>query len=383
MSLATIPAAPSSPGVVDFAVPEIVRVRTHDARGTDLAAVARDVGSPVSTGAEPPHVVVRFVDELSPAQLRLVDGGTMGYADDGVYFMDSSGGTALARVSQGAEWGEAVIVCRRGAGRVPLLSAAVDLTALSRGWAPLHGSAWTTRDGAGVLVTGWANSGKTGALLAACERGATPVGDDRILLSGDGASMVGVGRPIVVKAWHLAQLRIPGLGARPVRRMLARAVPTLDALSEYFVSRRPGGGVTLTRFAGKVLGRLRESSVLLDPNQVGRSTPAARTRTDVLIILETHRRRAVVAEAADPNNVANRIAAQVEAELLPTLRAQLAFKYAFPGRGWADIGRAPEVAEGILGEATRRIPTYVVRHPYPCSLRELDEVITGVVSSLP
>jgi hypothetical protein len=235
-----------------------------------------------------------------------------------------------------------------------------------------------------VLVTGWAHSGKTGALIAACEAGGTPVGDDRILLSRDGASMVGLGRPVVVKDWHLAQLRLPALGARPVRRLLAKAAPTLDALSKRLTSRRPEGEGHLILSAAKVLRRLRqELSIELDLHPEGGAMPAAYARPDVLIILETHHDQAVVSEPADPRTVANRVAAHVEAELTTALRAQLAFKYAFPRRGWRDVGRAPEVAESILNDATRGMSTYLVRHPYPCSLRKLDEVITGVASSLP
>ncbi len=301
----------------------------------------------------------------------------MGYGDDAVYFLDSSDHQPLALVAQGERWGEARIVCRRGVGKVPFLSAAVDLAALSRGWAPLHASAWVTREGTSVLVTGWAHSGKTGALLAACEGGARPVGDDRILLSRDGSRVVGLGRAIVVKDWHLAQLRIPALGARPVRRALAKVAPVLDALTDRLASRRSRRARGATRSAAKALGRLRgKLSVEVD------ATATDEARPDVLVILETHRESSVTSEPVDPRTVAGRIAAQVEAELLPTLRAQLAFKYAFPGRGWRDVSRAPEMAESILNEATRGLPTYLVRHPYPCSLSELDRVIAGVAASV-
>jgi hypothetical protein len=362
--------------VVDFGVRGILRVRTHDASAADLLAVARDIGRPQTIGDDSPQVVVRFVDEISSSPLHLVDGGTMGYGEGGVYFLEPPSPRPLALVSQGERWGEALIVCRKGLGRIPLLSAAVDLAALSRGWAPLHGSAWITREGTSVLVAGWAHSGKTGALLAACERGAKPVGDDRILLSRDGSRVIGLGRPIVVKDWHLAQLRLSALGARRVRRALAKATPVLDGLADRLASRRSDRGRGVIRSAAKVIGRLRgKLSVELDASATDEAGP------DVLVILETHRQSTVTSEPVDPRTVASSIAAQIEAELLPTLRAQLAFKYAFGGRGWSDVGRAPEMAEGILKDATRGLPTYLVRHPYPCSLEELDRVIADLAAS--
>jgi hypothetical protein len=186
--------------------------------------------------------------------------------------------------------------------------------------------------------------------------------------------MVGTGRPIGVKDWHMAQLRLPALGDRPLRRTLARAGPALDGLRV----RSPGG---MSGLPAKALGRLRRAlSTELPPERL--STPAVGARPDVLFILETHRHPHVVAEPVDPDGVARRVAAQTEAELLPALRAQLPFKYALPQVGWQNVGRAPELTRAILEEATAGIPAYLVRHPYPCSLHELDGVLTGVLEQM-
>jgi hypothetical protein len=36
-------------------------------------------------------VSIRFVEALAPTRLRMLDGGTMGYDEDGVYFLDPPG----------------------------------------------------------------------------------------------------------------------------------------------------------------------------------------------------------------------------------------------------------------------------------------------------
>lgn len=347
--------------VVDFEVEGVVRVRTHGGGPTDLAALRRDVGDPVRTTAQPIEVTVHFVDEVPHADVRLLDGGSMGYGDDGVYFFPRFGQAPIARVSQGGSWGEACIVCRRGVGRIPSLSSAVDLAALSRGWAPVHGSAWVTPEGVGVLVSGWARSGKTGALLAACEGGAIPVGDDRILIAGDGSSMMGLGRPVEVKDWHLARLRLPAAGRRTVRRILAYGSSALNVPFE----------------------RARRAlSVELDlADLAGGTGVASSARPDVLVILETHRSPSVVWEPAEERTVATRVAAQTEVDLIPLLRAQACFKYAQPARGWTDVEEAPGRTLALLRGATRSMSAFVVRHPYPCSLTELHRVIAGLARS--
>jgi hypothetical protein len=318
-------------------------------------------------------VNIRFVEALAPTRLRMLDGETMGYDEDGVYFLDRWGGTPIARVSQGERWGEADIVCSRAPGRVPYLSAALDLAALASGLAPIHGSAWVTREGRGVLVSGWAHTGKTGALLAACEAGAAPVGDDRVFLAPD-RSMIGTGRPIGVKAWHMAQLRLPALAARPLRRTLAKAVASAGAF--------PGGSIPRgSGLAARALGRLRRTfDEELPPERLGAAPASA--RADVLIVLETHRLAAIDVERADPSRVAGLVAAQTEAELTAELGAQPAFKYVLGDAGWRDVEQAPSMALSILREVAPGIPSYVVRHPYPCSLRELVGAIDRILAEL-
>jgi hypothetical protein len=375
--------APSA--VADFEVPGVLYVRAHDASSDDLAAVARHVGPPRTPTRERADVTVRFVDELSPASLRILDGGAMGYDDERVYFLEANGHRVLAGVTLGEQWGEALIVCRSGLRRVPFLSAAVDFAALARGWAPVHGSAWVTREGTGVVVAGWAHSGKTGALLEACEAGATPVGDDRVLLSHDGSRMIGLGRPVEVKNWHLAQLALPALGGRPLRRAVAKVTSALAARRSLSLGHASGTERAGTRLASKVLDRvLASSSIELDLQRLRSSaTLTEAPRPDVLVILETHGHASVVAELAEAPTVPSRLAAQMTVELMPALRAQLSFEYARPGGGWRDAGRAPHVAQEVLTEATRGVPAYLVRHPYPCSLRELGDVIREAVAAAP
>jgi hypothetical protein len=322
-------------------------------------------------------MVLRFVDDLAPEALRLLDAGRVGYGPDGVYVLEPATGRPLARVSQKTSWGSGSIECTRGVARVPLLSAAVGLAALASGWAPLHAAAWTTRDGVRVLASGWPGSGKTGALLAACENGATPIGDDRVLLSRNGQAMAGLGSPVEIKHWHLAQLRLPLLGASRGRRSLARVTYALDTALDRRLS-------ALSRTMHKALRRLgRVANTELDVVELGAPRDGrARGGPHVLLLLEAHSRDSVAAEPADPGSVPARLAAHAAAELAPALRIQRALDYVSPGDGWRDVHRSPDVARGILESAVHGVPAWLVRHPYPCSLRDLHAVISRVVAEV-
>jgi hypothetical protein len=359
----------------------ILRVVLHDAEPSDLRAVAREVGDPVTvekTGsAHVPRLDVSFVDRVSGRNLRLLDGGTFGYTGDGLYALGGRG-SPRAWIQQGEAWGSASVVCARGARWVPFLSGALDLAAVAGDWTPLHASAWVTPDGIGVIASGWSHSGKTGALLAACEHGARPIGDDRVLLAGDGSVMVGLGRPVQIKDWHIAQLPRIRATVGTTRAALARA--------GYAIARRRTANAESSwgRLAGRALAKARDLlGVERDLNvDVGGSERRPSARPRLILLMEAHGDERIVAEPADPDSVAARLAAHMQAELVPHLRGQLAYEYANPGQGWRDVDQAPHFVARILERAVRGLPAWIVRHPYPCSLHEMHEVTSELAASV-
>ncbi|MGI9645024.1 MAG: hypothetical protein ACR2O6_06925, partial [Ilumatobacteraceae bacterium] len=119
----------------------------------------------------------------------------------------------------------------------------LNVLLLDVGVLPLHASAFVW-DGWSVGITGTAHSGKTGALLAAVEQGATPLGDDCVWRAPDGG-LHGITVPVEVRLGYVREL--PQLGARlpagAVRRARAyeAAAGVLDrplpALSRKFARR--------------------------------------------------------------------------------------------------------------------------------------------------
>lgn len=86
----------------------------------------------------------------------------------------------------------------------------LNVLLLDVGVIPLHASAFAW-DGLAVGVTGAAHSGKTGALLAAVDRGATPLGDECVWCTSDGG-LHGITLPVEVRLDYAREL--PRLGAR-------------------------------------------------------------------------------------------------------------------------------------------------------------------------
>ena len=357
-----------------------LRVVVRDGRSEDLGAVTRDAGPPSALAAETPirmpRLEISFVDHLATSALRLLDGGSVGYAGSGLYTLAASGSPESC-IEQGTAWGSGSIVCTRGLRKIPFLSAAIDLAALRGELAPLHASAWVTPEGVGVIASGWAHSGKTGALLAACEHGARPIGDDRVLLSTDGSRMLGCGGLVEAKDWHVAQLPRLRSTLGSSRGILAKAGYAL-------ASRRAGGGRSgWGRLFDRALTKARSyTNVEIDLSSGEGAEARSSARPQVLLLMEMHDDDRIVAEPADPDSVATRLAAHARAEMLAVLRAQLAYEYAHPGGGWRNVEEAPRMTAEILERAVRGISAWIVRHPYPCSLERLHEVTSEIAGSV-
>ena len=175
----------------DFDVQGVARVRTRDARPSDLAALARHLGQGVRPLAGDPDVVVCFVDELTPRVLEHIE-GNVAFGDDGVYALGRESGRPLAHLRLSEPWGSALIVCRRGLGGVPLLSTAFDLAALHHEWIPLRAQTWNVSGAHVLVVPGRWSRHEPKWSLADCLQ---PVPEGRILLSPDGRTVARMGKP--------------------------------------------------------------------------------------------------------------------------------------------------------------------------------------------
>jgi len=312
------PALPAPPLAqqADFDVQGVVRVRTRDAWPADLAAVARHLGSATKPLVGDPDVIVCFVDELTPHVLEHVE-DDIAFGDDGVYVLGRWSGRPLAHMRLSEPWGSALIVCRRGLGRVPLLATAIDLAALHHQWIPLRAQTWQL-NGTNVLVVPGRSSraGTHGAQTtqADCLR---PVPEGRLLLSPDGRSTAHMGKATPIVGGTVRE-EWDGPSGRP------------DAI------------------------------VVLEPHD----------RSDLTEI---------TVERIDSEAAAGRIAAAVVGETRASLAQRDVKAGQLAGRGWISARRAPGVATRLLREATRWKPCYAIRHPATCSEEAITEAIARLL----
>ena len=316
--------------------PALPRVRLAGACPADVSAVRRQLG-PVDDAGDP-GVVVTFVDGLasgSPAELS-VEGPA----------------------------GPWRLTCRRGLGRVPFLVEAVRLACLGAGVLPLHAAAFSV-DGAGVAVTGWTGSGKTGALLAFLSGGASHIAAEWVLIE-DGQGLRGIAQPVRVRDWHLRQL--PGLWSRLPRGDRARLRLLRAATGTDGPARR------------RIEGRLQ---VDLAPNRLPGPEGGAEPGLRRLFVVEAAAAATPEVRRLDPAEAAERVVSVLEHDLLGVraecLRARC--------RGRPELGAVVDDMEErqrrLVGRSLAGHEVLLVRHRHRGSLAALHAAMRPHVQAGP
>lgn len=370
-------AAPSSGGLaaVDYDLHGLVRVRLVDAAPGDTAAVDRQLGPIRAPVGGEPDLVVRFVERLATERLRYLGAGEAAFTDDAFLLLRSKyKAPARVRLPLADIGGHCEIVCERGLPAVPLLVPIVNLTVLAKGALPLHASAFV-HEGTGVVATGWSKGGKTEALLAFTAKGARYVGDEWVYVSHDGSRVYGIPEPIRLWDWHLRQL--------PAARALVtggdRARLRILRLGLLLGERLAGGGAL-----GRPLRAFHRARPLLErqlhvdvaPERLFPGATAGEAPFDRLFFVMSHESPEVVVEAADPLDVARRMAHSLRYERLDLAACYAMYRFAFPDRESPIFELAEERERRALETAFAGKPTFLVRHPYPVSIPELFDAMS-------
>jgi hypothetical protein len=366
---------PRRPARVDFDLHGLAGIRLVGASPSDAAAVRRQLGPLQGNLAHEPDIVIRFVDRLvASSRLSYLGVDEAGFTDEAFVVLRSKhkapAKVAIDFTQVGAR---TEIICERGLPAVPLLIPILNLTVLAKGALPLHASAFV-HQGTGVLATGWSKGGKTEALLAFVAQGAEYVGDEWVYVPGDGARIFGIPEPIRLWRWHLRQLpqyqRLIGASARARLR-------AIDLLIASERSVRGLGSQTLIRGFSRLTPLLkRQLYVDVDPQRLFGGIGALSGPFDRLFFLVSHEAPKLTVEPIDPLDIAHRMVFSLQHERLDLMAAYLKFRFAFPEAINPLIEEAEELQRKALARAFADKPAYVVRHPYPVSLRALFEAMS-------
>ena len=365
---------------IDYDLHGVVGIRLVDATPADARAVARQLGPLRRPLGRPPDIVIRFVDGLTiSSPIRYLGADTAAFTDDAFLVLRSKHkAKARVRIPFERVGGHCEIVCESGLPAIPLLIPIVNLTALQRGVAPLHASAFVFRD-TGVLVTGWSKGGKTEALLAFMARGATYLGDEWIYVDPYAGQMFGIPQPIRLWDWHLAQCqsyaaRI-GWAKRARLRTIGAAVTAGGRLAD---ARWPGGQ------PGSAVGRLnalmkQQAYVDVAPERLFGPCTNGTAPIDRVFLLASRAAPGMDVEAIDAADVARRMVYSVLYELAPFMSYYLMARFAFPFAANERLDAVEDDLRTALRRGLQGRPAHVVYHPYPLCLATLFDTMLPLV----
>lgn len=372
---------PETQEPIDYDIHGVVGVRLLDCPPAEAAAVARKFACLRRPLLRNPDIVVRFVKHLETPGLTHLGLGQYAFTDDDFFLIadKTAAKTKISFEQVGSRSCE--IVCESGTPIVALLTILINLTALRKNYVSLHASAFSYR-GVGVLIAGWKKGGKTESLLAFAAKGVRYIGDEWILLSGDGTKMLGIPGVIPLWDWHFKYLPHLRRQVPAQDRLLFAAVRGLDKLQRGLPNGRLGNLLPI-RFLRDALPPLKRRLNVALGAEVIFSSPlgSLAARPDKIILAMSHTARDIRIEPADPMHLAACMSASVQFEQLGFFKHYLAFKFAFPERRADFMETVAERQHAILRRALAGKESYVVSHPYPVPLTDLSAHMVPVLGA--
>lgn len=355
---------------IDFHLHNLVTIRLIDAGPADVAAVRRQIGLPGVTAQESspaPDITIRYTGELATPGLRYVGLEDAAYTEDAFYVLRGKNKRPVKIQIPFAEIGRpCTLVAEHNAGPLPLLTAIVNLTALSKGALPLHAAAFCYQEH-GVLATGWSKGGKTETLLGFMARGATFVGDEWVYLSADGTQMFGLPEPVRIWDWHLSEM--PAYRERLSWKQRARldvlrpAVALADRAAEQ-------DGNSLLRRARPLLRR--QHGLNIAPQRLfGADRVRASGPLEKVFFVVSAEAPEVAVEPGDADDVAARMLFSLLEEQMPLLAYYWKYRFAFPGRPNELLETLEQRQAAALQRVLAGKELYTVTHPYPAPIPAL------------
>jgi len=371
------------PGKVDFDIHGLVGIRLIDPSPSDLSAACKLLGCPSRLPLTAPDITVRFVENLPVRGIRLLGTEQDAFTDDGFFLLEEGTRRIKAGIPFDRIGGPCEIVCRSRLGSVPLLIPIVSLTAMKRECIPVHASA-VVYNGVGILMAGWAHCGKTAALLGFASKGAEYVGEEWVLLSGNGQRMQGLVRPLELSHRHVASLPHVRSAVSLINRCAFHGIGVLDGLRKMISGERTRSSLvfrTLQKASAAVEDRLRPSvapsAIFLDRIR------SAGAQVDKIFLFLSHEDHKIEVEPIAPFEMARRLAFLVQHELTPLLRHYAAYRFEFPGQRNELIENVAGYSFGMLSRALKGKETYIVRLPYPHAFPELYKTIQPLCNPRP
>jgi len=222
---------------------------------------------------------------------------------------------------------------------------------------------------------GWSGSGKTTALLGFASKGAEFIGEEWVLLSGDGQMMCGLPRKIELSPSHLET--VPDV-RRAIKRQRRWAFEGLGHLARMqgILGEKINGAFPASVLQRAISAVQRRVLPKVSPQAIfGSRVDSLIAKPEKLFLLISHDDPWVQVEQTPPIEMARRVAHLSQYEQIRFMNHYLSFKFAFPEVKNSFVEQSPTYQYGVLSRALMGMETYTVHHPHPLPFSALYEAI--------
>ena len=340
-----------------------------DPSKSDLNILNGHLGSFEKNLNREPDLIFRFKEKLELPSFTYLGLDSAAFTDDSFYVLSSKENLKI-KIPFETIGDTSEFLVESGFYDIPWLFDIINLTFLKKNYIPMHATAFEF-EGIGFLVSGWSKGGKTEALLAFANHGASYVGDEWIIISGDGKKMYGIPVPICIWEWQFKNIPklLPKIGLQ--RKALYKAIHFLDFIHKSL--KKAGLGKS---FPSMILNKAmppfkRQLNIRVSPDKLFNDQQLKSAGIDKIILSFSHSASTFRLETGKTADIAKQIFTSNSFEQIPFLELYKTYKFAFPNHTNSFLDNIDEHQYSLLKNALDGKETYLLHHPYPFKFEDL------------
>ncbi len=351
--------------ILDFNIQGIVGIRFINPSPSDEKIIRYQLGLSPSPLTEEPDICIKFISHMEIQGLKYLGLNNTGFTDEAFYVLISSHQRIKMQIPFDKVGYKCEIICESGLNAIPLLNYIINLTFLNKGYLPIHGAAFVYNN-TGILVTGWASSGKTEALLSFSLKGAHFIGDEWVFISKTGDKIFAVPIPISIKKWQFKYLKPVLLEISIRKRFLFTSIRILQNFNHFFMSERWKKKFPFDLLTQSLPLLERQLKIWVSPADYFKGELQNKYFIpEIIFLIIMHDQDDVIVEPASLDYVIQKIVQTNQYELLHFLKYYHAFKFAFPNKINPILENLESYQKALIEQIFFNKKIFKVYRPYP------------------
>jgi hypothetical protein len=357
--------------VYEYDIYGIVGISILNASESDLKLISNHFHEFEKELDREPDITIKFVTNLATPDLIYIGLDNAGFNEDGFYILSSGRFPLKVKIPFEKIGSPFEIICQSGAPEIPLLSHIINMSFLSKGYIPLHASAFRYNN-KNAVVLGWAKGGKTESLLAFANNGAEYIGDEIVMLSKNGDEIFGIPTSVTIWEWQFKQVPklIPKLNRD--KKTLFTLIHAIELINNFF-RKTFLKNFSISKFITEALPAFkRQLNFRVNPKFIFKEKiHRGKVFPDKIILILSHNSETIEVERCSIDEAINRMTNSHNYEVNDLLQHYNTFKFAFPNLKNQFLENINTTLQNLLTAALIGKKAYKVLHPYPVSFEKL------------